>query len=240
MVDVIAEADLITAELRSLSGETVDPSPIIVTRLPFYGVSLDHLRRVARAWHRAHAGATAAEVVALADALWERAVREEMVVAAMLLGRDPATRSAAGVRRLDRWGALLDNWETTDNLGGRAVGPAVADDPAGRFALLHTLSLRRNPWLRRLALVACTRVGRLPDAAEWWPQTVEIVLRLAGDREGGIPKAISWVLRTHLRHAEPEVALLLAAHAAELPAIAVRETRTKMATGTKSGRRRRS
>ena len=152
------------------------------------------------------------EVLALADALWARAVREEMVLAAMLVGRRPAAREAWGRRRLDRWGALLDNWETTDNLGGRVVGPWAAADPAARLGTLERLASRRNPWLRRLSLVGCVYLGRRPDAAAWWPRVTGIVLSLASDREAAIPKAISWVLRAHTGRCPGEVAAFLADH----------------------------
>jgi 3-methyladenine DNA glycosylase AlkD len=237
--DATAEADRLSAELRRLAPEPVDPSPIIKTELPFYGASLGDMERLAKVWNREHRDATVGEVVALGDGLWGRRIREEMVLAAMLVGRRRDVRNAvAGLRRLDRWGRLLDNWETTDNLGGRVLGPWVVDDPDGRLGLLETLAGRHNPWLRRLALVGCVYLARLPDAAERWDRVSAIVLRLAADKEGGIPKAISWVLRSHLKHAAPEVVALLDGHAVDLPAIAVRETRKKMETGTKTGKRR--
>jgi 3-methyladenine DNA glycosylase AlkD len=236
--DLRAEADRLGAALRRLAPERVDPAPIITTGLPFHGASLRDLRALAANWHREHAGWPSQNVVGLVDELWCRAVREEMVLAAMIAGRRKDVRDAAvGLRRLDRWGRLLDNWETTDNLGGRLVGPWATDDPDGRLGLLGSLAGRRNPWLRRLALVGCVYLGRLPEAPDRWDRVSAIVLRLATDTEGAIPKAISWVLRSHLRHATPEVTAFLAEHAAGLPAIAVREARTKIVTGTKTGKR---
>ena len=231
-----AEADRLTAALRALAPVPVDPSPIIRTARPFYGASLGGMETLARTWHREHPAVPVAEVLALADALWERAVREEMVLAAMLLERRPAARDAAGLRRLDRWGALLDNWETTDNLGGRVVGPWVAADPEARLGTLERLAGRRNPWLRRLALVGCVYLGRRPDAAAWWPRVAGIILTLAPDREAAIPKAISWVLRAHTGRCPGEVAAFIREQGAALPAIAVREARNKLATGYKAGK----
>lgn len=235
-LDTRTEADRLSAALRALAPVPVDPSPIIRTVRPFYGASLGGMEALARAWHREHDTAPAGEVLALADALWERAIREEMVLAAMLVERRPAARDAVGLRRLDRWGALLDNWETTDNLGGRVVGPWVAGDPGARLGTLERLAGRRNPWLRRLALVGCVHLGRHPDAAAWWPRVTGMVLTLAGDREAAIPKAISWVLRAHTGRCPGEVAALLREQGAVLPAIAVREARNKLATGYKAGK----
>ncbi|MFH1330940.1 MAG: DNA alkylation repair protein [Actinomycetota bacterium] len=230
------EADLLSAALRALAPAPVDPSPIIRTARPFYGASLDGMEGLARAWHREHPAVSPGEVLVLADTLWSRAIREEMVLAAMLVGRKSTARDAFGLRRFDRWGALLDNWETTDNLGGRVLGPWASADPETRVATLERLAGRRNRWLRRLALVGCVHLGRRPDAAAWWPRVTGVVLTLAADREAAIPKAISWVLRAHTGRCPAEVAAFLDAHRAALPAVAVREARNKLATGYKAGK----
>jgi 3-methyladenine DNA glycosylase AlkD len=237
---VSSEADRLSAALRALAPQRVNPAPVIRTARPFYGASLRGMEVLARAWHRGHPEASAREVLHLADALWAQGIREEMVLAAMLVGRRPAAREAFGLRRFDRWGALLDNWETTDNLGSRVLGPWAAADPEGRLGALEVLACRRNPWLRRLALVGCVSLGRRPDAATWWPRVSEIILTLAADREAAIPKAISWVLRAHSGRCPEEVAAFLEARRAALPAIAVREARNKLATGYKAGRPPRS
>jgi 3-methyladenine DNA glycosylase AlkD len=234
--DAGSEADRITAELRSLSSRRVDPAPIIKTSRPFYGVKVSDLRRIARAWYRSHPTADPQEVAALADDLWHREVREEMVVAALVHGHDRQARSRYGLRTADRWARLIDNWETADALGAWLTARWVADDPERGYRALTTMAGRRNPWARRVGLVGCIGTARRPDAGRWWPQVRGIVLRCAADRESGIPKAISWVLREHVRNTASEVAAFLEGHADDLPAIAVRETRNKLRTGTKSGR----
>lgn len=231
------QAQALSAELRSLSSTPVDPSPIIKTALPFYGVSLADLRSMARRWHRGHPEASSADVAALADGLWSRAVREEMVLATLLHGHDRRSRERFGLRTVDRWVRSIDNWETADAVGMSLLAPWVADDPERGYRTLDLLSRRRNPWARRLSLVGCLGTGRTAEAARWWPRVEALVLRVSGDREGGIPKAVSWVLRVHTGRCPDRVAALLDRHAAALPAVAVRETRHKLATGTKSGKR---
>ena len=100
------------------------------------------------------------------------------MLAAMLVERRPAAREACGLRRLDRWGALLDNWETTDNLGGRVVGPWAAADPAARLGTLERLAAAAQP------LAAAPGPGRLrlPGAA---PRRRRLVA--AGDRHRARP-----------------------------------------------------
>jgi 3-methyladenine DNA glycosylase AlkD len=235
-MDAAVEADRISARLRDLSAVRVDPAPIIRTRLPFYGVKVGDLRKTANRWHRENPGAGAAQVAAVADALWSAEVREEMVVAALIHGHDGRSREPLGLRRADRWCRSLDNWETADALGAWLVARAVADDPERRFPMLETLAARRNPWARRVGLVGCLGTARSPGAAEWWPRVGDLVLRLAADREAAIPKAISWVLRSHTKHCPGAVAEFVEDNAAALPAVAVRETRNKLRTGTKAGR----
>ena len=65
-----------------------------------------------------------------------------------------------------------------------------------------------------------------------------LLLGLAGDREAALPKASSWVLRSWLEPCPDEVAGFVDANAGRLPAVAVRETRAKLATGTKRSPRR--
>ena len=233
-MDPATEADRIVGALRALAAEPVDPAPIIRTRLPFYGVKVGELRKVASGWHREHPGASPAEIGAVTDALWARAVREEMVTAAFIIGRSAVSRSAFSKVRLNRWTPLLDNWETTDQLGMVVLGPWVGEDPTGRFPVLEALAKEQHPWSRRLALVGASRLSRLDDAAPWWAPSSALVLQLAGDREAAIPKAISWVLREHTRQSAAEVARFIDDHTSELPAIAVREARKKLTTGRKT------
>ncbi len=88
-----------------------------------------------------------------------------------------------------------------------------------------------------MLLAAPTRTS---DDARFRDLAFAVVERLKAERPILITKAVSWLLRSMaLRHG-PAVTAYLEANAASLPAIAVRETRTKLATGTKSGRSRRA
>lgn len=241
-LDLAAEAGAITATLRALAPELTSV-PIIRTSRPFYGARVGDLRRTAAGWRRRHRHATPAQVAELADRLWNAGIREEQLVACFLLAGDRAALAATDPDRVRAWTALLDNWETTDQLGMNVLGPLVALDPDRRFPLLASMAADPHPWTRRVALVACTRLARAGDAAELWPRVAELLLGLAGDREAALPKASSWVLRSWLVPCPEEVAAFVGRHQGRLPAVAVRETRAKLATGTKrpprdAGRRR--
>ena len=231
-LDPGAEAAAVTAALRALAPEPT-VVPIIRTERPFYGARVGDLRATAAGWLRAHRDATPAEVAELADRLWTTGVREEQLVACFLLARDRAALAATDPGQVRSWTALLDNWETTDQLGMNVLGPLVALDPAARFPLLRSMAGDRHPWTRRIALVACTRLARADDPAALWPGLAELLLGLAGDRRAALPKASSWVLRSWLGPCPGQVAAFVDRHQDRLPAVAVRETRAKLATGTK-------
>ena len=238
-LDVAAEAEEITAALRALAPEPT-VVPMIRTSRPFHGARVGDLRRTAAGWRRRHRRAGPAQVAELADRLWHAGIREEQLVACFLLAGDTAALAATDPARVRHWTALLDNWETTDQLGMNVLGPLVALDPGRRFGLLEALAADPHPWTRRLALVACTRLTRTDGAAALWPRVAGLLLALAADREAALPKAGSWVLRSWLRPCPAEVAAFVDSHAARLPALAVRETRAKLATGTKRPPRHRT
>jgi 3-methyladenine DNA glycosylase AlkD len=231
-LDLAAEAGAISATLRNLAPELTSV-PIIKTGRPFYGARVGDLRRTAAGWRRGHRDATPAQVGELADRLWTAGIREEQLVACFLLAGDRAALAATDPGRVRAWTALLDNWETTDQLGMNVLGPLVALDPDRRFGLLGAMAADPHPWTRRVALVACTRLARAGGAAELWPRVAELLLGLAADREAALPKASSWVLRSWLVPCPGEVAAFVDRHQGRLPAVAVRETRAKLATGTK-------
>jgi 3-methyladenine DNA glycosylase AlkD len=230
--DAAAEAATITGTLRALAPEPT-AVPVIKTSRPFYGARVADLRRTAAAWRRGHRQVSPAQVAELADRLWQAGVREEQLVACFLLAGDRAALAAIDPARMRAWTALLDNWETTDQLGMNVLGPLVALDPGGRLGLLEELAGDPHPFTRRLALVAATRLARADDPARWWPAVAELLLALAGDRQAALPKASSWVLRSWLEPCPDQVAAFVDANAGRLPAVAVRETRAKLATGTK-------
>jgi 3-methyladenine DNA glycosylase AlkD len=236
-LDVAAEADAITAALRALAPERTSV-PVIRTSRPFYGARVGDLRATAAGWLRGHRRADPAQVAELADRLWHAGIREEQLVACFLLARHPAALAVTDPARVRAWTGLLDNWETTDQLGMNVLGPLVALDPGHRFGLLEAMAGDPHPWTRRVALVACTRLARVEGAAALWPRVAGLLLELAGDREAALPKAGSWVLRSWLAPCPREVAAFVDRHAGRLPALAVRETRAKLATGTKRPPRR--
>jgi 3-methyladenine DNA glycosylase AlkD len=109
-------------------------------------------------------------------------------------------------------------------------------DWAGWRDLIERLSDDVNINRRRAALVLLTRPTRTSDDPRFRDLAFVVVERLKVERPILITKAVSWLLRSMTARHGPAVAAYLDANAASLPAIAVRETRAKLASGTKSGR----
>ena len=224
------------ARLRASAPVPIPTPSVIPTGKPFYGVRIPELRRIAAAWVRQHRGLPPLFVRQLAEALWEQDIREEMILAGMLLDRRPDARELVSEEVLDRWAPSLDNWETVDNLASDVTGPWLAAAPGDRLAYIQKLTHSPHPWSRRLGLVSAIELSKRDSARQWWPEVSRMIDELARDQEGALPKAISWTLRSFARTAPREVEEYLSARGGRLPAAAVRETRNWLAAGTKTGR----
>jgi 3-methyladenine DNA glycosylase AlkD len=137
----------------------------------------------------------------------------------------------------DVWLDHLQGWAEIDSLCASVFGPEEleADWPAWE-GLIRRLATDANINRRRAALVLLTRPTRTSPDPRYRRLALEMVEQLKHERAILITKAVSWLLRSMADRHGAAVADYLDANAASLPAIAVRETRTKLRTGTKSGR----
>ena len=208
---------------------------------PFFNVSIPDLRRIARTWLAAHRRDTDPELFAVVDALFRGEAYEEKVLAAVLLGSNPRIWRQVTPAMVDGWMEDLKGWAEIDSLcAGAFWAEAMTTGwPAWR-ALIQQLARDPNIHKRRAALVLLTAPTRKSDDPRFRDLGFEVVERLKPERPILITKAVSWLLRSMAPRHGPAVGAYLEANAASLPAIAVRETRTKLATGTKTGRTRRT
>src|SRR5690606_21118773 len=101
---------------------------------------------------------------------------------------------------------------------------------------LASCAVDPNISLRRASLVLLCKPNRTLNDQGLRKQAFANIETLKGERAGLITKAVSWLLRDLTAMNPREVAAYLDANAATLPAIALRETRNKLATGRKSGK----
>jgi 3-methyladenine DNA glycosylase AlkD len=138
---------------------------------------------------------------------------------------------------VDGWLDGLSGWAEIDSLCASVFAADQVSEswPAWR-SLIERLSLDPNINRRRAALVLLTTPTRTSDDPRFAELAFAVIDGLKGERAILITKAVSWLLRSMTGRHAGAVGEYLEANAAALPAIAVRETRTKLRTGTKSGR----
>jgi 3-methyladenine DNA glycosylase AlkD len=205
------------------------------TELKVYGVRVPHLRKIARAWQRAHKQTAREDLVALVEALWDGESREERMLAIHLLEYYRHWVPELTRAHFERWRGGLDNWEIADGLGW-TLAFWLLGDPDTRLDPLWALITDEDVWSRRVALVATIPINRggtgftIPDL------TLQLVDRVKEERHPMITKAVSWVLREMIKHHREQVVAYLEENRDVLANHVVREVDNKLRTGLKSGK----
>ncbi len=186
------------------------------------------------------AGAAPAIVLAVADALVRRGGWPDRLIAYELVAGHREAFAALTPTRLIRWARGLADWGTVDlfgcTLGGQAWRAGLLTD-----ATIDGWARSPDRWRRRLALVCTVPLnskarGGTGDAA----RTLRVCEALAADRDDMVVKALSWALR-ELGKRDPAAVLgFLARCGDRLAARVRREVTTKLTTGVKTRRLRRS
>ncbi|HEX4183577.1 MAG TPA: DNA alkylation repair protein [Caulobacteraceae bacterium] len=204
---------------------------------PFYNVSVPARRAMVRRWLAAHKADPAEAGLALIDSLFGGESHEEKTLAALLLRESPRLRRAASPADVDRWLGQVRGWAEVDSICQNAFTPEemMADWPAWK-ALIEALAASANINKRRAALVLLTGPVHYSDDPRFRDLALAVIDRLMAERDILITKAVSWLLRAMVTRHREAVERCLAEQAASLPKIAIRETRTKLTTGTKSGK----
>ncbi|MFI4933276.1 MAG: DNA alkylation repair protein [Caulobacterales bacterium] len=240
MIDIRAEHEGLIAQLRAAGRPYrggISNDSYTGSGRPFFNVGAPDMRRMTRAWLAAHRSAPDGELLAMADSLFAGEAYEERILGALLLGYSAKARRVATPAMVEGWLAGLNGWAEIDSLCAsvfRAQEMAAAW-PQWR-AMIERLSGDANINKRRAALVLLTTPTRTATDGRFAELAYALVERLKGERPILITKAISWLLRSMAAQDPDTVSRFLDDQGPTLPAIAVRETRVKIRTGTKSGR----
>ena len=235
-MDIQAERQKLLAQIEALADEAhrKGMQMAVPTGLKMYGLRVPQIRDLAKAWSREHKAVERHDLLALFEALWAGDSREELMLASELLQRYKRWIPPLEWAQFDRWRRRLDNWEVTDSLGQRILGPWVLGDPESRVAHLYDLIRDEDVWSRRLALVATTWLNRGRKDLSFPDVTLELVDRVKRERHPMITKAVSWALRELIKKHPDVVARYLDANAEVLAPHVVREVRNKLETGRKN------
>ncbi|MBK9124588.1 MAG: DNA alkylation repair protein [Chloroflexi bacterium] len=177
---------------------------------------------------------TGAEWLDLLDTLYDGQTFEEAALAGLLLGRLHAVRRALPLDRFDRWLGTLQGWAEVDTTCQNNFKPSDLLDRWDEWdAFLRALSVDANINKRRASLVLLVTPVRTSDDPRLIALALELAEHHAPERDKLIVKAVSWVLRSAIKHHREEVASFLDAHGESLAKLVVREVRGKLDTGKK-------
>ncbi len=206
---------------------------------PRYEISAPVLRQIAKAWIREHRDLSAREFSELITSLVEGKSSTEKMFAGVLLDYAGKAQKDFNPKLFLKWLEHLEGWAEID---------AVCTNKYTRTHLLQNwdewqpildkLGKKNNLNLKRASLVfLCTPVSQSADP-RLSQQAFKTINALSHHREILITKAISWILRSMVKHHRRSLESFLRDNEQTLPRIAVRETLRKLETGTKTTPRR--
>jgi len=200
----------------------------------YYDVSIPTLRALAKEWLKSNKGIADKEFIAVLDGLYGGRSYEEKVLASLLIAGNHSGRRTIGHRQLDAWLDQLAGWAEIDSLCASAfTAEEILTDWTEWQRFIRRLMRDRNINKRRAALVFLTTATRKSDDSRLPALAFESIEALKPEREIIITKAVSWLLRSMVVRHKSMVAAYIKDTRNSLPAIAVRETTRKIATGRK-------
>ena len=204
------------------------------TTRKWYGLKNAQSRAIVSDFITIHKDLSYEDWLALIDSLYHGDSYEERCAPRTLLLKFPRYRRELPLAQLDAWLGCLNGWAEVDSTCQTVFNDKdLLADWAGWIALLQSLARDDNVNKRRAALVLLTApISQSPDP-RIRDLSLELIDQLKGDRDGRITKAISWLLRKGIKQHRESIAAYVETHAPTLPAIALRETRRKLATGKK-------
>ncbi len=215
-------------------GQTTQRPEHLGTQRRWYGLKNAQRRRILLDFRAANRNLSFEDWLALLDALYHGESYEERCAPQTLLLKYPRYRRQLPLDQLDAWLGCLDGWAEVDSTCQTVFhADDLLADWAGWSALLVALAKDGDVNKRRAALVLLTAPISQSDDALILDIALRLIERLKADKDKRITKAISWLLRKGVKLHREAIAAYLEANAQSLPAIAVRETRKKLATGKK-------
>jgi 3-methyladenine DNA glycosylase AlkD len=200
----------------------------------YYDVSIPVLRALAKTWLKESKGIADAEFLAVLEGLYRRRSYEGKILASILLSYHRDGRRTVGPKELNTWLDHLVGWAEIDSI---CQSTFAADEILARWRewerFIRMLSRDTNVNKRRAALVFLTTPVRKSDNKRLAGLAFEVIETLKPERDIIITKAVSWLLRSMVQHHQRAVAGYIKENRHSLPAIAVRETTRKIATGRK-------
>lgn len=202
---------------------------------PRYPINIPTLRTIAKDWSTAHRNVTPKEFQQLIGSLIHGKSSTEKTMAGVLLDLSTKEQRTFDPVCFDEWLDQLIGWAEIDCV---CTGAYTVTEIPGNWKSWHNLLIRfsksKNINKRRASLVLLCSPMRKAADERLAQQALENIDRLKHESEILITKAISWLLRSMIKHHRHEVVGYLKENKETLPKIAVRETLTVLKTGKKT------
>lgn len=190
--------------------------------LPYFGVPMAEVRRLARRFGAELAFADFADFEAFVRGTWSGAThREERSVALSLLDLKQTRRfQTLEALPLYEW-LIVDGawWDLVDEVATHRLAPLLASDRVAVVKVLRRWSKSGALWLRRSAIICQVLCHEATDC-ELLFALIEPAL---GEKEFFLRKAIGWALRAAARAQPHEVRDWLEANRGRLSGLSLRE-----------------
>lgn len=191
--------------------------------------------RLLKDWAKKHLTIKKEELETLLDSLAEGESLEEKISLSNILRNFPRLRQEIKLSQIENWLENLNGWCEVDSL---CQNTFPAKEILARWSewekLIRRLNKNDDLNKKRASLVLLCKLARDTDDIEVAELALELIDGLKKEKSILITKAISWLLRSLIKNHRSLVENYLAKNAISLPAIAVRETRNKLATGNKN------
>ncbi len=200
----------------------------------FYDLTTAQKRTIIKEFRKKYPEITFAEFILVLDSLNESGSYEEKTIASMLFAVYPNHLNHITPTHIGKWLKNLEGWAEIDTLCQSNFGATqILNDWNVWESALEQFSQSTHISQRRASLVLLTK----PVREVWDERLKSLAFRniesLKSEKDILITKAISWLLRSMVKHYRSDVVSYLDAQAHTVPAIALRETRRKIETGKK-------
>ncbi len=199
-----------------------------------YHISNPIKRTIIKEFVSRHKDISLQEFTDLLDVLFESSSHDEKSIAGMLLGYYKKHRATLNPKLLDAWLPHLKGWAEIDCLcqSNFTAGELLADWKTWQ-SLLTKFSKDKDISKRRASLVLLTGPVSQSNDSKLFDLSIKNIETLKGEKDILITKAISWLLRSMVKHHKAAVGIYIEQNLSSLPKIAIRETQRKIKTGRK-------
>jgi 3-methyladenine DNA glycosylase AlkD len=205
---------------------------------PRFAINNPLMRSIAREFMRSHKHLSADVLAGVLTSLFHGESGTEKMMAGIILDYSSPEQRKFKPKLFADWLDQLVGWAEIDTL---CTSKYTRTEIPGQWQswepLLTKFSKNANIGKRRASLVLLCAPVRYTQDADMAEKAFDNILRLSGERDVLITKAISWLLRSMIKLYRREVTAFVKEHAGRLPAIAARETRAKLLTGVKAKRK---